>query len=254
MIDTSSAEWVEDRKADLDEQRVGDRKVGINQRDRRDDDDDDCEPGDRGFPFFCDRDRDDDDDDEEIDQEAESGDIEIETDISLSGDNSNQCVAVLQFGNTGNNQNAQGFGSPFFDDFDGDRFRDFFDFDGDRFRDFEDFEAEGGFIAFEPEFENECEQTIQQAAVAQGPFAARARAVAPQPVVGRAARPVVAGARGAIISPSRAVPARLGQATTTGRLTGRLPRTGGIGTASLPMLGIGALLIGGGLLVRRLSR
>ena len=84
--------------------------------------------------------------DNELEQEAESGDFEAETEISLSGDNSNQCAPVLQFGNTGNNQNAQTltqYNSTI-----------------------EDVGLEGGFIAFEPEFENACEQTVQQAAAA----------------------------------------------------------------------------------------
>ena len=84
--------------------------------------------------------------DNEIEQAAESGDFEAETEIAASGDNSNQCAPVLQFGNTGNNQNAQTltqYNSAI-----------------------EDVALEGGFIAFEPEFENACEQTVQQAAAA----------------------------------------------------------------------------------------
>src|SRR5215213_5425974 len=42
------------------------------------------------------------------DQELESGDIETETDISIEGNNNNQCVGVVQFGNTGNFANQQG--------------------------------------------------------------------------------------------------------------------------------------------------
>ncbi len=84
----------------------------------------------------------------ELDQVAESGDFEAETEISLSGDNSNQCAPVLQFGNTGNNQNAQSLTQ--------------------YFSAAEDFEVEGGAITFEPEFENSCEQAVQQAAAAGG--------------------------------------------------------------------------------------
>ncbi len=82
----------------------------------------------------------------ELEQEAESGDLGLGTGISLEGDNSNQCAPVLQFGNTGNNQNAQTltqYNSAI-----------------------EDVGIEGGFIAFEPEFENACEQAVQQAAAA----------------------------------------------------------------------------------------
>jgi hypothetical protein len=84
--------------------------------------------------------------DNEVEQEAESGDLEFEADISLSGDNSNQCAPVVQFGNTGNVQNAQ-------------TLTQYFSFA-------EDIDVEGGFISFEPEFENSCEQAVQQAAAA----------------------------------------------------------------------------------------
>ncbi len=82
----------------------------------------------------------------DLEQEAESGDFEAETEISLSGDNSNQCAPVLQFGNTGNNQNAQGLV----------QYR----------SQAEDVEFEGGSIVFAPEFENSCEQSVEQAAAA----------------------------------------------------------------------------------------
>ena|SRR3712207_925147 len=82
----------------------------------------------------------------EIEQETESGDFEAETEIALSGDNSNQCAPVVQFGNTGNNQNASTltqYNSAA-----------------------EDIAIEGGFISQAPEFENACEQAVQQAAAA----------------------------------------------------------------------------------------
>ena len=39
----------------------------------------------------------------------ETGDVNLSLGIGNSGDNSNQCVAPMQFGNTGNLQNQQGF-------------------------------------------------------------------------------------------------------------------------------------------------
>jgi hypothetical protein len=81
----------------------------------------------------------------ELDQEAESGDFEAETEISLSGDNSNQCAPVVQFGNTGNNQNAQSVTQ-------------YFSAGG--------LGLGGGAIEFGPEFENECAQSVEQAAAA----------------------------------------------------------------------------------------
>jgi hypothetical protein len=82
----------------------------------------------------------------EIEQAAESDDFEGEVEIALSGDNSNQCAPVVQFGNTGNNQNAQSLTQ--------------------YYSEAEDIALEGGSIDFGPEFENACEGTVQQAAAA----------------------------------------------------------------------------------------
>jgi hypothetical protein len=46
----------------------------------------------------------------DVDQETEeTGDVTLDTSIVSTGDNSNQTAAPLEFGNTGNFQNAQGF-------------------------------------------------------------------------------------------------------------------------------------------------
>jgi hypothetical protein len=69
-----------------------------------DDDNDDFDNGffdDNGFGGFG-----------GFEQETEeTGDVTLDTSIISSGDNSNQTAAPLQFGNTGNLQNAQGFSS-----------------------------------------------------------------------------------------------------------------------------------------------
>jgi hypothetical protein len=101
------------------------------------------------------------------DQESESGDAESETDIGIDGNNNNQCVGLLQFSNTGNFSNQQGWTG-------GDGFFDFFDNDDgpydDRFRDDDDgdweIDIEGPEITFAPENETTCEQTVQQASSA----------------------------------------------------------------------------------------
>ncbi len=41
--------------------------------------------------------------------EDETGNVELSFSVQSKGNNSNQCVTPLQFGNTGSNQNAQGF-------------------------------------------------------------------------------------------------------------------------------------------------
>jgi len=80
------------------------------------------------------------------DQELESGDIETETDISIEGNNNNQCVGALQFGQTGNFSNQQGT-SQFFSDSD-------------------DNEFDGGQLSFAPENETACDQEVQQSSAA----------------------------------------------------------------------------------------
>src|SRR3982751_2378770 len=46
---------------------------------------------------------------QELGNENESGNVDLSFSVLSSGNNSNQCVTPLQFGNTGSNQNAQGF-------------------------------------------------------------------------------------------------------------------------------------------------
>ena len=47
---------------------------------------------------------------EEFGQETEdTGNVATNLSVSSTGDSSNQCVPAIQFGNTGNVQNAQGF-------------------------------------------------------------------------------------------------------------------------------------------------
>jgi opacity protein-like surface antigen len=83
--------------------------------------------------------------DQDID---ETGDVRLDTSIINTGNNSNQCAAPLQFGNTGNSQNAQGFTQL------------------DSFAD--DIELEGGSFEFLPEQAVECGQGVFQSAAASG--------------------------------------------------------------------------------------
>jgi hypothetical protein len=84
---------------------------------------------------------------EEFGQEIDNtGDVTLNTSVTSSGDNGNQCVAPLQFGNTGNTQNAQGF----------------LQYASDS----GDIEFSGSSMEFTPSLTNTCEQTVQQAAAA----------------------------------------------------------------------------------------
>lgn len=83
---------------------------------------------------------------QEIGQEAQSGDVAMSFDVSSSGDYAQQCAAPLQFGNTGNLQNAQGFvqyGS-----------------------ESDDVSFEGSTFEFSPALGVQCEQAVQQSSAA----------------------------------------------------------------------------------------
>src|ERR671932_2053903 len=75
---------------------------------------------------------------QEIGNQNESGDVSATFSVQSTGDNSDQCVAPLQFGNTGSNQNAQGF----------------LQYDSTA----DDLEAEGGDFIFAPSLSASCDQ------------------------------------------------------------------------------------------------
>ena len=125
----------------------------------------------------------------EAGNEAESDEVGTEFAVANEGDYASQCVPAVQFGNTGNFNNAPSlaqFGSGGFvvddrndDDNDRRRFGDFFDFFGFRDDDddndrvfrggntsIDDFEPGGIEVAFEPEVEVDCSNTIQQSSAA----------------------------------------------------------------------------------------
>ena len=78
--------------------------------------------------------------------EQESGGVGIGFSVENTGNNSNQCAAPLQFGHTGNITNSQGvlqYAS-----------------------EADDFSLTGNATTFAPEFEQACEQAVQQSAAA----------------------------------------------------------------------------------------
>ena len=82
----------------------------------------------------------------ELGQETESGDVAIGFDVSNKGDYASQCTPALQFGNTGNFDNASSF----------------VQYDGE----IDDFEPGGIEFAVEPTSAVECSSTIQQSSAA----------------------------------------------------------------------------------------
>ena len=84
---------------------------------------------------------------EEFGQEIEkTGAVNLTTNVTSTGNNGSQCVAPLQFGNTGNVQNEQGF----------------LQYASTS----DDIEFEGSTMSFTPTLTNTCQQTVQQAAAA----------------------------------------------------------------------------------------
>jgi hypothetical protein len=81
-----------------------------------------------------------------IANESESGNVTPSFSVTSSGDNSNQCVTPLQFGNTGNLNNAQGF-------------LQYASNSGD-------LEAEGPSFTFAPQLNGRCNQQVQQSSAA----------------------------------------------------------------------------------------
>jgi hypothetical protein len=77
---------------------------------------------------------------------SDTGAVKDNLSVSSTGNNSDQCVAPEQFGNTGNVQNAQGF-------------LQYASTSGD-------IEFEGSSMPFTPTLTNTCTQQVQQAAAA----------------------------------------------------------------------------------------
>jgi hypothetical protein len=128
-----------------------------------------------------------------------SGDVSLDSNIVNNGDNSNQCAAPLQIGNTGSLQNAQGFSQtgaqqPQEDTSQADLLNALKDFDfgenfdlgdlanlvdaldsgsgtgsGDGDNSLGDVKFEGASMEFNPEQNVECDQTVSQNAFAVSP-------------------------------------------------------------------------------------
>jgi LPXTG-motif cell wall-anchored protein len=169
---------------------------------------------------------------QEDEQEGESGEVDQTFDISSSGDSANQCAEILAAAQSGNAQNIQ----------------ELVQADSDA-GDFE-FEDGGSSIDVSPELAEECEQAINQAASAAGTAEEKkaAPALAPAPALASAAKSEAKKEEEKKAEAKKAE-AKKAEAKKEGRK--ELPKTGGSGAAPLFTLGIGASLVAGGLLVRR---
>ena len=166
---------------------------------------------------------------QEDEQEGESGEVDQSFDVSSSGDSANQCAEILAAAQSGNAQNIQELIQT--------------DSDADDF----EFEDGGSSIDVSPELTEECEQTINQAASAAGKAEEKKAAPAPAPALRPASGPAPASA-----PKSEAKEEEEKKAEAKKEERKELPKTGGSGAAPLFTLGIGASLVVGGLLVRRI--
>ena len=164
---------------------------------------------------------------QEDEQEGESGEVDQSFDVSSSGGSANQCAEILAAAQSGNAQNIQ----------------ELIQTDSDA----DDLEAEdgGSSIDVSPELTEECEQTINQAASAAGKAEEKKAALAPAPALKAAPAPASAPKSEAKEEEEKKAEAKKEERK-------ELPRTGGSGAAPLFTLGIGASLVVGGLLVRRI--
>jgi LPXTG-motif cell wall-anchored protein len=171
---------------------------------------------------------------QENDQEGESGEVDQSFTVTGSGDSANQCAALLGGAQSGNSQNQIGI----------------VESDESEADDFE-FDETGSNVTLSPELAEECEQIINQAAAS-----ATAPKAAPAPVPKTEAK---AEAKKAEVkteekeAEAKKAEAKKAEEKKAGEKK-ELPKTGGSGTASLLALGAGALLVVGGLLVRRIFR
>jgi hypothetical protein len=241
------AEDIEDqvvgRAIDVDakdrEDRIADKILAQLRDDKKDRDDEDKDEDNND-------DADKDDVEQSQDQDADSGDVDQDADVINTGDNVNQCVGILQVANTGNAQNATGVTQ--------------YDSEAD------EIELENGSrITLTPQLVVDCRQIILQIVRGERHNESKISKARLREVVRPTSGATLANQTGAgVIVPSSrsgitATPKVL-SASSAGRPAGQprnsarsLPRTGG-SYATLLGLGTGALLVGGGLLVRRLAR
>src|ERR687890_176182 len=151
---------------------------------------------------------------QEDEQEGESGEVDQSLDVSGSGSNGNQCAPIQSVGQSGN---SQGVTDVIESDSEADDF---------------EFEESGSSITSSPGNSTECVQEVNQAASAAGK-AAPAPAPAPKAAPAPAPKP------------------EQKKAEAKKEAKKELPATGGSGAASLFALGAGALLVTGGLLLRK---
>ena len=233
---TDKDEIADDDEVDAEarKDRLADRILAQLRDGKNDDDDEDDEDSNK------------DDVEQSQDQDANSGDADQNAEVINTGDNVNQCVGILQVANTGNAQNAAGITQ--------------YDSEADEVE-LED----GSRVTLTPQLVVDCRQIILQIVRGERPNESKISKAGLREVIRPTRGAALANRTGAgvIVPSSRSgvtVTPKVLSASSAGRPAGQprtsarsLPRTGG-SYATLVGLGTGALLVGGGLLVRRLAR
>jgi LPXTG-motif cell wall-anchored protein len=163
---------------------------------------------------------------QESEQEGESGEVGQSFEVSSSGGSANQCAEILAAAQSGNAQNVS----------------DVIEADSDA--DDIEFEEGGSSIGVSPELAEACEQTINQAASAAGKSEEKKAAPAPAPKTAPTPAPKLETKKEETKK----------EETKKEETKKELPKTGGSGAASLFAFAGGALLVIGGLLVRKIVR
>jgi LPXTG-motif cell wall-anchored protein len=178
---------------------------------------------------------------QESEQEGESGEVGQSFEVSSSGSSANQCAEILAAAQSGNAQNVS----------------DVIEADSDA--DDIEFEEGGSSIGVSPELAEACEQTINQAASAAGKSEEKKAAPAPAPKTAPTPAPKLETKKEETkkeeTKKEKTKKEKTKKEKTKKEKTKKeLPKTGGSGAASLFALAGGALLVSGGLLVRKIVR
>jgi LPXTG-motif cell wall-anchored protein len=168
---------------------------------------------------------------QESEQEGESGEVGQSFEVSSSGGSANQCAEILAAAQSGNAQNVS----------------DVIEADSDA--DDIEFEEGGSSIGVSPELAEACEQTINQAASAAGKSEEKKAAPAPAPKTAPTPAPKLETKKEETKKEDTKK-----EETKKEETKKELPKTGGSGAASLFAFACGALLVIGGLLVRKIVR
>jgi LPXTG-motif cell wall-anchored protein len=168
---------------------------------------------------------------QESEQEGESGKVGQDFSVTGSGGSANQCAALLGGAQSGNSQSQINVGQS----------------DKSEADDFE-FDGSGSDVTLTPEQAEECEQIINQAAAASS-----APKAVPAPASKSEAKAEAKKAEAKKAEEQKAAEEKKAEAKKA-EAKKELPKTGGSGVSSLFALGAGALLVGGGLLARRILK